>query len=116
MKQIIAIITAVALALPVISVPAEAGWRKNYKRHSYSRPHKYRSYYYGPRYYGGPYAYGPRLTAGEAAGGLIIALVALAAANAAANQATQQPYAYVPPQPGYDVNGGKVCVGGPNFC
>jgi len=121
MKKLISIALAAVMAagsLMVSAPDAEAGWKKRgYGHRGYYRSHSYRPYYrsYGYRPYGYYGYYRP--TAGEAAGGLIIALIALAAANAAAQQQAapyQVPQAPIPP--GYDVNGAPVCIGGPDRC
>jgi hypothetical protein len=133
MKKLISIALAAVMAagsLMVSAPDAEAGWKKRgYGHRGYYRSHSYRPYYrsYGYRPYGYYGYYRP--TAGEAAGGLIIALIALAAANAAAQQAQVVPsYSYPPPvypRPkgplpsgaiGVDVNGAPVCIGGPDRC
>ena len=115
MKALITIPIALAAfsGLLVDADQAEAGWKK---RGYWSRSYHSRSYYhrpyYGRRYYGRgyyPYRYG--YTPGEAAAGILLGLAALAVI-----QATTQPPAPVITAPGYDVNGNKICVGGPNMC
>ena len=109
---------------------ADAGWRKSRgysKAYAYSRSYRpYRPYYgrryygrpyYGGGYYGGPYygyGCGPwgGCSAGEALGGVLVGLAAIAAIQAASNPSPNYYYAPVP-APGQT---GPACVGGPNWC